>query len=1055
MSERIQYILGLDLGTSSIGWACIGLAGDGKQIPDQILDAGVRIFEAGVEGDVEQGKDSSRAAKRREARQPRRQNWRTQYRKRKLFELLQNFGLLPSSSGSHSEGRKECLDVLDQELREKYLNAADHEAQQKLTYILRAKATQSELAPFEVGRALYALAQRRGYLSNRKGDNDEESQGVVATNIGELQAEIDALGEGASLSRYFVERLNPVDASSQKIRRRYTHREMFQKEFELIQERQSQHLSLTDGEWKQIHAAIFFQRPLKSQSHLIGHCELEEGERRCPECLPIFQEFRILQKVNDLRIQDPDGSIRSLGEFPEAREKLIEKLQVNAKLTAKQAAKAAGLPKGAKFSLEAHDGLDLTGHRTNVKMMEAFGDDWLKFSSDKQDQIILEVLHFRKDQPLKRRAMQVWGLDEEAAERLSKIRLEEDYARHCRKALQKLVDRMRDGTSYSTARLELYPETFRAGEVYATLPPVKKWDRDLDNPAIIRSLTELRKVVNCLVAKHGKPVRVHIELARDLKNPRKTRKEIHTRNLDNQRRREKAAAAILKELKIDSPRRRDIEKWLLADECNWECPYCGKGIGASALIGANAEYNIEHIYPRRFLDDSFTNKTIACRSCNDQKGDLTPRQAFTGARFEEILQRVNRFNAPYHMLNAKIARFQTELPDEGFTTRHLNDTRYNAKLAANYLGLLYGGRVDASGKQCIVVPTGALTWMLRTGWQLNDILSDTNEKTRDDHRHHAVDAIVVALSDQSRIHAASKAAVRASGLHNNKFLQSVDLPWTRFKNDVAYAIEAINVSHRPTRTLSGPLHAESIYSKEHLQNGQPEFRIRKELRKLSPKEITGDQIVDPHVRKLVQEKFAELGGKNPQQVFADPANLPLLPNKNGSPIPIRKVRLKMSVTPRTVGKGSRQRNVASGKDSNFASMVYAILDVQGNETRWVHEIITRLEAAERYSANLKQVNSRGSEKVLIPDEQNGKRRFKFALHKNDMLLLDGPEGEKILYRVQKLSKSEIQLCENYVPTITNADRTPWNRITGLDNLRLRNAIPVVVTPAGMLYPEEF
>jgi len=1047
MAKQSPYILGLDLGTTSIGWAMVKLTRSQKRVPEKILKAGVRIFEAGVEGDIEQGKDSSKATKRREARQPRRQNWRTQDRKRKLFLLLQELNLLPPSESAKSIHRMQTLDNLDKELRSKHIPAGDHEAQQKLTYFLRDLAATDQLEPYEIGRAIYALAARRGYLSNRKsqGDDDEKA-GVVKASIGELQTEITEMGEGTTLAQYFNRKVNPVSAGGKRIRRRYTHRNMFRDEFDAIQKAQANHLPLSVEDWDRIKGQIFFQRPLKSQKALIGECKLEIGEKRCPECLPIFQQFRILQKVNDLQVMMPDQSKISIKEIQGAREKLIDALQTKARLTANQAAKAADLPKKAKFSLEEHEGLDLIGHRTNVKMIEVFGDRWLELSATERDSITLEVLHYRNGNALVKRAQSAWKVDAEGAARLKNMRLEEEYARHSKKALEKLVAAMQSGTQYSTARQELYPESFEGGEVFEKLPPISEWDNDLGNPAVMRAMTELRKVVNSLVSQYGKPVRIHIEVARDIKNSRKRRKEIHQQNQKNKKARERAAALILSECGIENATRRDIQKWQLADECDWTCPYCGKGFGGNDLVGSNSEFNIEHIYPRKYLDDSYVNKTISCRSCNDHKGDFTPKQAFSGEQYEEILQRVKHFKGS--LRDAKLKRFETEQPDEDFVARHLNDTRYNARVAASYLGSLYGGYYDDEGQR-IVTPTGGLTWMLRTGWQLNDVLSDSVDvKDRDDHRHHAIDAIIVALSDQSRIQKVAVAASRAQEYEQRKFLDAVEYPWPMFKNDVSFAIQAINVSHRPTRSIAGPLHAESIYSKEHIVGGEPQIRIRKELRKLSVKEIMSDQIVDPAIRKLVQEKFQELGSKNPAQAFAEEENFPKLKNKNGDDIPIRKVRLKMNVTPRSVGKGEKQRNVASGKDSNFASMVYAILDKDGNETKWVHEIITRLEAAERYSGNLKKVDSRGNEKVLISDEQDGKRRFKFALRKNDMLFVDGEDGEPVLYRVQKMSKAEIQLCPHNHGTITNPERTPWNRITSTDKLRQRNATLANVSVVG-------
>ena len=75
-TDPLQYILGLDLGPSSIGWAIIALE-NGE--PAAVAAAGVRRFEAGVQGDIEAGRDESRATQRRDARSPRRQTWRRQY----------------------------------------------------------------------------------------------------------------------------------------------------------------------------------------------------------------------------------------------------------------------------------------------------------------------------------------------------------------------------------------------------------------------------------------------------------------------------------------------------------------------------------------------------------------------------------------------------------------------------------------------------------------------------------------------------------------------------------------------------------------------------------------------------------------------------------------------------------------------------------------------------------------------------------------------------------------------------------------------------------------
>ena len=628
---------------------------------------------------------------------------------------------------------------------------------------------------------------------------------------------------------------------------------------------------------------------------------------------------------------------------------------------------------------------------------------------------------------------------------------------HSEMALRKLLERMRDGTPCATARHELYPEQFRADEPVEVLPPVYEWSRDLRNPAVQRALTEVRKVVNALVRKYGKPARIHIELARELKMSRDQRKRRWEIADQNRKRREKAVQEILKETGIANPTRRDVEKWLLADECGRICPYSGKPIDGRALLGSHPEFDVEHIFPRKYLDDSFRNKTLCHVSVNrDRKRDMLPSQAFSGAEYDAILERVARFTGPHAA--EKLRRFKMKPEDmpEEFVTRDLNDTRYNATLGADYVGTLYGGRVDADGKKRVYVPTGGLTWMLRNGWLLNGLLSTDNKKTRDDHRHHAVDALIVAMTDDARVKALQEAAQDAAKKESRAFVRAMKLPWKDFFAEAGRAIHSIHVSHRPTRTISGPLHAESIYSKPHTNADETsEYRIRKELHKLNEREIAGDQIVDPGVRAAVQEKYAELRCENPKgkpaQFWSNKDEIgtfPVLKPKsgNGRGTPIFKVRIRVDAKPRAVGQGVRRRNVASGKDSNYASMIYALMDKNGNETKWIHEIINRLQAHERLSANRGQAG----EKVLIPDEQDGKRRFQFSLVKNDMLLLEGPDGEDELYRVTSISADEIQLMEHNQPHLEKKDRTPWNRIRTPDTFRKRNARKANLSPLGDL-----
>ncbi len=1032
----MDYILGLDLGTASLGWAMLECNEKGD--PFRIERTGVRIFEAGVEGTAEniaQGRDSSRAAARREARAPRRQNWRTQRRKQQLFTLLQQHGLLPSSEKNDSDARKAVFDELDAELRKKHITTGDHAAHQHLPYLLRTKALTKKLEPFELGRALYNLAQRRGFLSNRKTDTDEKEDGVVKGAISELGKQ---MGD-RTLAQTFVEDVHPDNGNpeQQKIRKRYTAREMFHDEFNRIREQQQPRFSFSDNDWSTIYRAIFFQRPLMSQRHRIGKCEIDGGQR-CLDALDAFQQFRIWNSVQNLRLAEASLLGRDARLTLREQQTIVDALQSQSLMTWSKVHKLVGL-KGAMFTIqEWTKDRGLVGHRTNAEMIKVFGDEWLDMPLEQRDAITKEVVYFRRPSAMKRRGRKAWNLSADQADLLPGVKLEEGHARHSAKTLAIFVDRMSNGQNYSTIRTELTGKD--ESEALARLPPLGQAGLDITNPGVIRGLTELRKVVNELIRDHGKPVAVHIEMARELKNSRDKRIKLHKNNEDRRKRREKAIEGILDTVPRLKYSGTDIEKWLLADECGWHCPYTGKSISPKSLF--SGQFDIEHIWPRRYLDNSYTNKTLCCNQFNrDVKGNRTAFDACSGRDdWDEILQRVSSFDGPVAALKKK--RFLTgadEIPDD-FTSKHLNDTRYNAVVAGKYLAMLYGGLWDTDGKRRIFAVTGGHTAQLRREWGLNGILSGTTKKTRDDHRHHAVDAVVIGLTDPKRVQALVAAAELAERKASKRFYEAVQDPWPRFSADVEDSISQIVVSHRPTRTLPGALHAESIYSKAHVdKDGKQCHRIRKHITKLSATELKKDKIADPKIRALVNAKLEELGERNPMKAFAEEKNHPFLTTRDGRQIPIHKVRVDARVKPVAVGNGSSGRFV--DEDGNAALLIGANTETPTNAEKWTDIILTRLTVHQRLS----QQKESTSNNLWFSD--NDEFPFiRMVLFRNDMIELDWPERGRIACRIQNISQGDIQLCEHN--QTTGPKRSPWR--VSAEALRKRNALPITISPTGKI-----
>lgn len=1030
------FVLGIDLGSNSLGWALIALI-DGE--PHHLIRAGVRVFDAGMEGDIASGREESRNLKRRQMRAQRRQTWRRARRLRKILNLLQRSGLLPADRVRSPEERQDFLNRLDGEILTSPWFAAQvksgryAEPQQVMPYILRARALDERLEPYFLGRALYHLAQRRGFWSNRKhAVKKDEEEGAVKEGIAELGHLMEASG-ARTLGEYF----SRLAASEERIRCRWTGREMYKSEFEAMWFAQAKYHSeiLTDSRKKEIRHAIFDQRPLWFDRNSIGKCELEIGDRRAPAYLLVSQRFRLLDKVNNLLV---NGS-----KLTEAdRAKLVEQLELYGDLTFKKVRKLLGLATHDEINLQRGGEERLPGNRTFAKFYEALGQRWLDMSREERDSLIEYVYAFENPAKLTDAAAKKWNLDAGTAAKLADISFEPDYMSHSPSAMEKLLPLLEEGKTYGEARKIAYPESFESTEEKVLLPAVQKCLTEIRNPAVMRSLTEVRKVVNAVVRQYGKPTYIRIELARDLKKSKKQRVAISENNRRNEAARAKAADKILKEAGVQ-PKPSDIRKALLWEECGGVCPYTGKAIPFKALFGPEPQFDLEHIIPFSVsMDDSFQNLTLCYVPENrSAKGNKTPYQAYSGNRekYEEMLERVRNFKGERTMTAAKLRRFEMDneklesfLAD--FRERQLNDTAYAATTAARYLGALYGGVNDANGEKRVYATSGQATAYFRSLWQLNGILNDgptenggRAKKSRADHRHHAIDAVVIGLTSAGMIKRLADAAQRAPAERRRKFA-SLQAPWPDFVESIRAEVDRIVVSHRVSKKVSGALHEETIYSQPKVDR---KVRVRKPLASLTKNEV--EEIADETVKALV---LAKLNGDDPKKAFTDGKNLPCFETLDGRKIPIKRVRIKKTVPTFQLGDGRSARHVAS--ESNHHIEIFAELDQRLNEVEWDGKIISLADAFER-SKNRQPIVQRDFGKA---------RLFKFSLCPGEVIEW-GDKGSRRLMVVRAATGRQIAL----VP-ITDARRKEqmvkdgsYTRPT-LDTLRRRAARKVCVGPLG-------
>ncbi|MEX0760280.1 MAG: type II CRISPR RNA-guided endonuclease Cas9 [Tistlia sp.] len=333
---------------------------------------------------------------------------------------------------------------------------------------------------------------------------------------------------------------------------------------------------------------------------------------------------------------------------------------------------------------------------------------------------------------------------------------------------------------------------------------------------------------------------MHVELSRDLKKTKKERDEETVRQGRNERENERIRADLMRH-GIPNPSALDVRKiklWeeLGANELARRCPFSGRTISFAQLMNGEAE--IEHILPfKRTLDSSMANLTVALRWANRLKGNLTPYEAFAtdlhlkeGIAWDEVRARGEALpaNKSWRFGPEAMARFER---DSDFIARQLTDNAYIARAAVQYLGCL-------RGVEQIVPNRGGLTALLRGKWRLNGILSDDNRKSREDHRHHAVDAAVIALADRATLNAVSRMSARsADGLLR---VEVPELP-SHIEKALRQRVPEIVVACKPDHGWQAAMFKETAYgfvAPEKRDPDLPEHNlvVRKPVMALTPKE---------------------------------------------------------------------------------------------------------------------------------------------------------------------------------------------------------------------------
>ncbi len=880
--------------------------------------------------------------------------------------------------------------------------------------------------------AMAVLQELEGQEGNTEKDKEETK---FKQAINELRTAIEiqgcrSLGEYlASLDFHDVKRNRARDGGTLR-----TDRQMYKDELELIWRNQSPHHEiLTDSVKQQFEEIIFTQRPIKLRSDRVGKCSLEPKKTRARQARLEAQKFRYLQDINNLEYFHPDTE-KWTRLTKDKRQQLIQLFETDPKPNLTKIKKVIGLGNRLKLNLETKN------IKPNVTACSIRGvlPEWDEMNDEQQYSLVEDLLTIQKKSVLKKRLVNHWKFPTYIAVKLSLLEFEPGHSNHSTKALNKLLPFLLQGQIYSDARVSAgygYDETEIKVLEKLPAPP------ETSNPIVNKGLHELRRVVNAIIKHYGKPDIIRLEMARDLEMNTKRYKAATAQQQKNKAANEEAVEkyCLMRQknphLKLSNyPSRNDKIRYRLWKDQGERCAYSQISIPISQLF--SAEIDIDHIIPySQSLDDSYMNKVVCLASQNRYKGQRTPIDAFEGNADDKWVQITQALQAwEKNKLGAKVNRFymtDKEVQERDFISSQLNDTRYISKLAIEYLKQLGSD---------ITTTKGFIVSWLRKQWGLNRLLHEIDEKNRSDHRHHAIDAMVIACIDRGfhrRLADTAKHVEQQSTQLNVRDIH-VDEPWCTFRNDVNEQVSKIIVSHAAQRKISGELHEST--GAGFIEGIGTVYRVdlNNEFKPTNTKDI-----IDNEVRMLIESHLATYNNK-PKQAFAE--GITVL-HKDGK-TPIKRVRVRQSKTT-TLDKLEKSKFGIKNKAGKvFRWMKYGnihhvelIRDI--NSGKVIGKSVTAMEASRR-------VKGIGLPKQPVVKKDHGEDyEFIMALYINDLVTMTDSEAIKH-YRVQMLaspSDNRVIFIEHNAATAKNPDQK--KRLTvNADLLKVHNLRKIKINSIG-------
>ncbi|MDY4111154.1 MAG: type II CRISPR RNA-guided endonuclease Cas9 [Eubacterium sp.] len=817
----MKYGVGLDCGIASVGFCVVAL--DSNDEPKRIVKLGSRIFDR-----AENPKDGSSLAKpRREARGLRRRVRRHQHRLERIRYMLVKDGIVSQSELSSMF----CGQLSD-------------------IYELRTAALDKPISNIEFARVLINLAQRRGFKSNRKIDEntkDKETGKLLGAIERNRESIIERGYRTVGEMLFKDERYSKYKRNKGEDYLNTVSRDMIADEIKKIFDSQRRFgMAFASEEIENEYTDIVMsQRPFdlgpgdgneKSPSpysgnqieKMVGKCTFFPNEYRAAKATYSFQLFSLLQGINNITLTDNAGNTFALSQ--QERNIIKEYCFNTSNVTYASIRKKLGISSDYKFKniTYTEKGIEESEKKTKFQHLKAYhemkkvlGNFINTFSHDELDEIGRIFTFYKNDSKIIEQLKNT-SIDKSMYDLLLKLPSFSKTGHISTKACKMIIPFLEEGKTYNEAcecvGLDFKAHNSSVKQMY--LPPKSDELDDIVNPVVRRAVSQTIKVVNAIIREMGSsPTYLNIELARELSKSKKERDEIDKKYQLNKVANEKIEAEIIENFGF-KPKGQDILKLKLYHEQDGRCPYSHEPFEYSKLFDIGY-VDIDHIIPySACFDDSYNNKVLTFSTENRQKSNKIPLEYLPESKHSDYRVWVNSTIRNYKKKQNLLKEKFTENDKKEFKSRNLNDTKYLSKVLYNYINdnLLFNDFCDGRVRHVISV-NGAVTAYMRKRWGIDKIRENGD-------LHHGVDAAVIACVTQKMINEISRYSFDREtefdiDTKTGEVFERFPLPYPNFRKELEARSQITDEKYLKTVLLKFP-----NYDYDDIESAKPAFVSR-------------------------------------------------------------------------------------------------------------------------------------------------------------------------------------------------------------------------------------